>query len=61
MEVKIGGDAGKIGKNTHLVVIMRVRLSQKIGLHNLKNRTRFKKETAINNTQKVFAVNVEFL
>ena len=32
MGVKIGGDAAKIGKNTHLLVIMCVRISQKIGL-----------------------------
>ena len=38
MGVTIGG-----GKNTHLLVIMRVRLSQKIGLLDLTNRTRFKK------------------
>ena len=41
--VKIGGDAAKIGKNTHLLVVMRVRQYQKIGLLDLKNRTRFKK------------------
>ena len=34
----IGGTAAKSGKNTHLVVIMRVRLSLKIGLHNLTNQ-----------------------
>ena len=43
MGVTIGGDAAKSGKNTHLLVIMRVRLSQKIGLLDLTNRTRFKK------------------
>ena len=43
MGVAIGGAAAKSGKNTHLLVIMRVRLSQKIGLHNLTNQTRFKK------------------
>ena len=37
MGVTIGYDAEKIGKNTHLLVIMRVRLSQKIGLLNLTN------------------------
>ena len=43
MRVTIGGDAAKSGKNTHLLVVMRVRLSQKIGLLDLTNRTRFKK------------------
>ena len=43
MGVKIGDDSAKSGKNTHLVVIMRMRLSQKIGLQNLTNQTRFKK------------------
>ena len=33
--VTIGGDAEKGGNNTHLLVIMQVMLSQKIGLHNL--------------------------
>ena len=42
MGVKIGGDAGKSGKNRHLLVIIHVRLSQKIGLINLMNCTRFK-------------------
>ena len=32
MGVKIGGDSAKSGKNTHLLVIMHVRLSHKIGL-----------------------------
>ena len=41
--VKIGGDAAEIGKNTHLLVIMRVRLLQKIGLFDLINWTQFKK------------------
>ena len=43
MGVMIGSDAAKSGKNTNLLLIMRVRLSQRIGLHNLTNRTRFKK------------------
>ena len=37
--VTVGGDAAKICKNTRLLVIMRVRLLQKIGLHNLTNQT----------------------
>ena len=37
MGVIIGGDAEKSGKNTHLLVIMPVRLSQKIGLLELTN------------------------
>ena len=43
MGVTIGDNASKNGKNTHLLVIMCVRLSQKIGLHNLTNRTQIKK------------------
>ena len=39
----IGGGAAKNCKNTHLFAVMRPRLSQKIGLLDLKNRTRFKK------------------
>ena len=42
MGVTIGGDAAKSGKNTHLLVVMRVSLSQKIGLLDLTNRTRLK-------------------
>ena len=44
MGVKIGDDASKSGKNTHLLVVMRVRLSQKTGLLDLTNWTGFKKE-----------------
>ena len=43
MGVTIGGDAEKSGENTHLLVIMRMRLSQKIDLLDLTNRTQFKK------------------
>ena len=43
MGVTIGGDATKIVKNTHLLVVMRTRLSQEIGLIYLRNWTRFKK------------------
>ena len=43
MGAKIGYNAAKSGKNTHLLVIMRVMLLQKIGLLNLTNQTRFKK------------------
>ena len=43
MGVTIEGIAAKIGKNTHLLVMMCVRLSQKIGLLNLTNRTRLQK------------------
>ena len=43
MQVTIGGDAAKSCKNTHLLVIMRMRISQKIVLLNLTNRTWFKK------------------
>ena len=43
MGATIGGDSKKSGKNTYLLVIMRVRLSKKIGLVDLMNCTRFKK------------------
>ena len=43
MEVTIGGDAAKSVKNTHLLVIMRVKLLQKMSLLDLTNRTRFEK------------------
>ena len=43
MGATIMSDAGKSGKNTHLLVVMCVRLLHKIGLHNLTNRTLFKK------------------
>ena len=43
MGVIIGVDAAKIGRNNHLLVIIRMRLLQKIGLLNLKNRTQLKK------------------
>ena len=41
--VTIGGDAAKIGKKTHLLVIMHVRLLHKLGLLDLMNRNRLKK------------------
>ena len=43
MGVKIGGDAAKSVKDTQLLVIMHVRLLQKIGLLGLMNQTQFKK------------------
>ena len=43
MDVIIVGDATKIGKNTNLLVVMRVRLSQNIGLLDLTDRTQLKK------------------
>ena len=43
MGVRIGVNSAKIGKNTHLLVAMRVRILQNIGLPELMNRTRFKK------------------
>ena len=43
MEMTIVGDATKSGGNTHLSVIMRVRLLQKIGLLKLTNPNQFKK------------------
>ena len=42
MGVTIGGDDAKSGKNTHLLVVIHVRLLQKIGMTDLTNRIRFK-------------------
>ena len=43
MGVTFGEDADKSDKNTHFLVVMYVRLSQKIGLLNLMNWDRSKK------------------
>ena len=43
MGVTIGGDSDKSGKNTHLLVVMRMRILQNIGLIDLTHRTQFKK------------------
>ena len=43
MGVKFGVDDAKSGKNNHLLVVMRVSLSQNISLLDLMNRTQFKK------------------
>ena len=43
MGVTIGDDDEKSGRNTHLLVIMRMSISQKFGLLDLTNRTQFKK------------------
>ena len=43
MGVKIGGDAAKSGKNTHLLVVIPVVWWQNIGLLELMNRTWFKR------------------
>ena len=43
MGVTIEGDSAKSGKNTHLLEIMRVKTSQKIGTLDLTNQTRLKK------------------
>ena len=52
-----GGGAAKTGKNTHLSVIMRVRLSHKIGLNNLMNWNVFRKGNVYKLcTYKLFAV-----
>ena len=40
--VTIGGDADKIGNNTHLLVVMRVMLWQKMGLLDLTTRWRWR-------------------
>ena len=43
MGATLGGNAAKSGKNTILLVIMRVGLLEKIGPLNLTNRTGLKK------------------
>ena len=45
MEVTIGGDAAKSGKNIHLLVIMRVGILHEIGLQNLIDQTQLKKNS----------------
>ena len=42
MGVTNGYDAAKIGKNNHFLLIMRVRILQKIGLLDLTNRTQLR-------------------
>ena len=59
MEATIGGDAAKIGNNTHFVVVIRVRLLQKIGLLDLTNQTQFKRETDIKYIQKLCSITRE--
>ena len=55
MGVKIGGDADNIGKSTHLLVVIRMRISHHIGLFNLANELYSKKETAKRYVRKVCA------
>ena len=52
MWVTIGGDATKSVRNAGLLVIMRVRLLQKIGLLDLTNWTLFKKIKRLETTYK---------
>ena len=59
MGVTIGVDAAKSGNNTHLLVIMRGRLSQKISLINSINWTQLKKINGSKNEQKVCAITGE--
>ena len=61
MGVEIGGDAAKIGKNTHLLVIMRVRLPQKLVFLNWRIRLDPKKETSINNVRKLWTITAELI
>ena len=61
MELTIGGDAAKIGKNNHLLVIIRVRLSQKIGLLDLKKQTQFKKVNSQKKVRKLCVITAEFV
>ena len=56
MGVKIGGFAAKSGNNNNLLVVMRVRLSQNIGLPDLTNRTQFKKGNGYKIRTKVCAI-----
>ena len=60
MRVKIGGDTEKSGNKTHLLVIMCVMLSQKIGLIDLTNRTLFKKKKQLLTTYKSVCNNCRF-
>ena len=59
MGVKIGGDAEISVKITHLLVVMHVRLSQKIGLLDLTNRNQFINKMAIKYVRKVCGITGE--
>ena len=59
MGVKIGVDAAKSGKNTHILVVIRVRLLQKISLLDLTNQTSFKKGNSHKYVLKVCAITGE--
>ena len=54
MGVTIGGDAAKSGKNTILLVIMHVRLSQKISLLRLEKSDSIQKRKQHKTTYKKF-------
>ena len=51
----------KGGNNTHLVVIIRVRLSQKIGLLDLTNWNQYQKRKTAGNNVHIFCVITEEL
>ena len=61
MGVKIGVDAIKIGNNTHLLVVISVRILQKIGRLNLTNWTWFKEGNGYKYVHKVFAITGELV
>ena len=56
MGVTIEVDAAKSVRNIDLLVVMRVRPSQRIGLLDLRNQTQFKNETAIKYVQKLWVI-----
>ena len=58
--VKIGGNGEKSGKKTHLLVIIHVRIPQKLVCTTLTDLIK-KKEKEINKEQKVFNINAEFI
>ena len=61
MGVKIGVILQKSGNNTHMVVIRRVILSQKIGLLDLTNCNRLKKRKRLGKRTKSIAVTEELV
>ena len=56
MGITIGGDSDKSGNNTHLLLLMRMRLSEIFVLISLTNQTQFKKGNGQKLRMKVFLI-----
>ena len=61
MGVTIAGDAAKSVKNTHLLVMMRMRLLLKIVLVDFTNRIQFKKVNVYKYVQNVCVITAGFV